>query len=315
MTLQSNPSQLDVVKAVMDLQKKIDSYSFSVSSEYINATRFSIVYNDAAEEFIWVGKNFGVDTLNIGALKPLMLRGTGALAYYDWSTGSDETIPFDKDVAHKTGDEVIAGKKTFQNGGNEALRVNSVNGGSGVAFGVTGFDEVVGVVPAVNIYNGTDEIHTTIKFPTTKGGTFALTSDIPTQTSQLTNDSGFITASALPTKTSDLTNDSGFMTPNTVPSNFQPAPDHLGTPTTPPNNSLWTPTKSGWVMFSCTSHANGAEFYLKLDSSTGLMVGCSLGTGGGSMNYNNCPSMTVPVEAGKTYYVHYSSYSAHYYSS
>ena len=35
---------------------------------------------------------------------------------------------------------------------------------------------------------------------------------VPTKTSDLTNDSGFITSSALPTKTSDLTNDSGFLT-------------------------------------------------------------------------------------------------------
>lgn len=35
---------------------------------------------------------------------------------------------------------------------------------------------------------------------------------IPTKTSDLTNDSGFITSAALPTKTSDLTNDSGFIT-------------------------------------------------------------------------------------------------------
>lgn len=36
--------------------------------------------------------------------------------------------------------------------------------------------------------------------------------DIPSKTSELTNDSGFITYSALPTKTSDLTNDSDFTT-------------------------------------------------------------------------------------------------------
>lgn len=35
---------------------------------------------------------------------------------------------------------------------------------------------------------------------------------IPTKTSDLTNDSGFITSSSVPTKTSDLTNDSGFLT-------------------------------------------------------------------------------------------------------
>lgn len=34
---------------------------------------------------------------------------------------------------------------------------------------------------------------------------------IPTKTSELTNDSGFITSANIPTKTSDLTNDSGFV--------------------------------------------------------------------------------------------------------
>lgn len=34
---------------------------------------------------------------------------------------------------------------------------------------------------------------------------------VPTKTSQLTNDSGFITSAAVPTKTSDLTNDSNFV--------------------------------------------------------------------------------------------------------
>lgn len=44
---------------------------------------------------------------------------------------------------------------------------------------------------------------------------------VPTKTSQLTNDSGFITSSAIPsvpTKTSDLTNDSGFITSAAIPS-------------------------------------------------------------------------------------------------
>ena len=42
-------------------------------------------------------------------------------------------------------------------------------------------------------------------------------SDIPTKTSDLHNDSGFITESAIPTKTSELTNDSGFITASAVP--------------------------------------------------------------------------------------------------
>ena len=42
---------------------------------------------------------------------------------------------------------------------------------------------------------------------------------VPTKTSDLTNDSGFITSSAIPavpTKTSDLTNDSGFITATAI---------------------------------------------------------------------------------------------------
>ena len=45
----------------------------------------------------------------------------------------------------------------------------------------------------------------------------ALKSDLPTKTSDLTNDSGFITSADVPTKTSDLTNDSGFITLAQVP--------------------------------------------------------------------------------------------------
>ena len=41
---------------------------------------------------------------------------------------------------------------------------------------------------------------------------YAKSSDIPTKTSQLTNDSGFVKASDVPTKTSQLTNDSNFLT-------------------------------------------------------------------------------------------------------
>lgn len=40
---------------------------------------------------------------------------------------------------------------------------------------------------------------------------------IPSKTSDLTNDSGFITPASVPTKTSDLTNDSGFITSADVP--------------------------------------------------------------------------------------------------
>ena len=46
---------------------------------------------------------------------------------------------------------------------------------------------------------------------------FITSAALPTKTSDLQNDSGFITSSALPTKTSDLQNDSGFITISDVP--------------------------------------------------------------------------------------------------
>ena len=67
--------------------------------------------------------------------------------------------------------------------------------------------------------NFSTDMNTPENLPTTSAITsyisnqgFATTSQIPTKTSVLTNDSKFITASSLPTKVSELTNDSGFIT-------------------------------------------------------------------------------------------------------
>lgn len=52
--------------------------------------------------------------------------------------------------------------------------------------------------------------------------------NIPTSTSDLTNDSGFITSSSLPTKTSDLTNDSGFITSSSLPTKVSDLTNDVG---------------------------------------------------------------------------------------
>lgn len=46
---------------------------------------------------------------------------------------------------------------------------------------------------------------------------YALRTELPTKTSDLTNDSGYITNADVPTKTSDLVNDSGFITSADIP--------------------------------------------------------------------------------------------------
>ena len=64
-------------------------------------------------------------------------------------------------------------------------------------------------------YATTSDIPTKTSDLTNDSG-YATTSDIPTSTSDLTNDSGYITSSALPTNVSDLTNDSGYLTVETI---------------------------------------------------------------------------------------------------
>lgn len=88
------------------------------------------------------------------------------------------------------------------------------------------------------------------------GQTGAVTIDVPTKTSDLTNDSNFATTSDIPTKTSQLTNDSGFITANDIPD----VPD---APTALPqeavavkNGSLPT---SGWVAGAFKAYWQGEK--------------------------------------------------------
>ena len=75
-------------------------------------------------------------------------------------------------------------------------------------------------VPVTSVNGQTGAV--TIDVPTktsdlTNDSNFATTSDIPTKTSDLTNDSNFAATSDIPTKTSQLTNDSGFITSSDIP--------------------------------------------------------------------------------------------------
>ena len=102
-------------------------------------------------------------------------------------------------------------------------------------------------VPVTSVNGQTGAV--TIEVPTktsdlTNDSNFATTSDIPTKTSDLTNDSNFAITSDIPTKTSQLTNDSGFITANDIPD----APD---APTALPQEAVAVksgslPT-SGWI--------------------------------------------------------------------
>lgn len=84
--------------------------------------------------------------------------------------------------------------------------------------------------------------------------------DIPTKTSQLQNDSGFVTSASVPTKTSQLQNDSGFITSSSLPT---------------VNNGTLTIQQDGTTVGTFTANQSG-------NTTVNLTSG---GGGGGSGNW------------------------------
>ena len=83
---------------------------------------------------------------------------------------------------------------------------------------------------------------------------FITSSSVPTKTSDLTNDSGFITSASIPTKTSDLTNDSGFITSSSLATvattgSYNDLSDKPSIPTVPTKTSDLT-NDSGFITLS-----------------------------------------------------------------
>ena len=85
--------------------------------------------------------------------------------------------------------------------------------------------------------------------------------DIPTKTSQLQNDSGFITSASVPTKTSQLQNDSGFVTSASVPTKTSQLQNDSGfitsasVPTV--NNGTLTIQQDGVTVGTFTANQSG----------------------------------------------------------
>ena len=124
-------------------------------------------------------------------------------------------------VDNKTSKEL----NLYGTGNEPPYPVTSVNGQTGAAI-LSAAD--VGALPNTTVIpNKTSQLDNDSGYITNSALTgYAKKTEIPTKTSELTNDSGYITNTALepyaktvdiPTKTSQLNNDSGYITANDVP--------------------------------------------------------------------------------------------------
>ena len=146
--------------------------------------------------------------LNETTLSDLGITATATeLNYVDGVTSSIQTQLNNK--APKAS-PTFTGTATFNNLNSKTIGLG-LPGGSGPTAGYTAFSvgsSTTGYVPTANVYKSTsDSDYYTLTFPS-KTGTIAVTSDMPTKTSQLTNDSGFITSYTDTKNTSGSTNTS-----------------------------------------------------------------------------------------------------------
>lgn len=139
-------------------------------------------------------------------------------------------------------------------------------------------------------------------------------SEIPTKTSDLTNDSGFVTSSAIPTvptKTSDLTNDSGYITSSAIPSNVSAFTNDAGYITSSAIPSVPTKTSdltndSGFITSSAiptklSAFTNDANYVKSTDIVLTNKVDKVAGMGLSENNYTTAEktklaSLTAPVQ-------------------
>lgn len=93
----------------------------------------------------------------------------------------------------------------------------TLNGG--IAYGTFNYNELENK-PSVNGVELVGNVNIPIPTKTSdldNDSGFITDEDVPTKTSELANDSGFITSADIPTKTSELDNDSGFITEEDIP--------------------------------------------------------------------------------------------------
>lgn len=212
----------DTVKTYVDLYaQNITNVADTVKFQYTENETYTIKYWDKQSEGIVVKTVEGPvphDLLTIskdGGVYSTHFRGgyeIGNTSYAFGSAGSltfETSVPVNADNAHLPTSLAV---KDYVD--------SSVSSSMSTVSSIIS-DLKLGTASTKNF---STDMNTPENLPTTSAITsyisnqgFATTSQIPTKTSKLTNDSGFITSSSLPTKTSDLTNDSGYITAQDIP--------------------------------------------------------------------------------------------------
>ena len=139
-----------------------------------------------------------------------------ALLYYDWtyyrcwSTTNSNTTYSAMSVSEWQTGTATSQRSMRADYLKQIIKYHAV---SDTAYDST-WDWATNIAPSKNaVYDKIESLNIPTKTSDlTNDSGYITSADVPTKTSDLTNDSWFITSAALPTKTSDLTNDSGFIT-------------------------------------------------------------------------------------------------------
>ena len=201
--------------------------------------------------------------------------GLGTVTVNAMPTGTEGTPVADVETDATTQNIIVTPKTTNTAG--------YISGGLRVGEPVT-------INPGVTTFNGqTGDVTYTAPVTSVNGQTGAVTVTVPSKTSDLTNDSGFITNSSLPTKTSDLTNDSGFITAATAPVtsvNGKTGAVSISIPATPNAYVTATGTSGGWTY---RKWSNGTcECWATVNYSA------NVNGSWGSANYIEVPAKSLP---------------------
>lgn len=167
--------------------------TFSEGNLLLNDTTFNQIKSSGDTQY--VGTTNGVNTLKIGTSTTGWKTVTTDAGSSEWTNGGTSAASLN----HASGAMVLEGSLTadsiIKDGGTSSQFLKADGSVDSTTY-------ATGTIPTNNnqLTNGAAYI-TSGDIPT-----------IPTNNNQLTNGQGYITSSSLPTATSDLTNDSGFLT-------------------------------------------------------------------------------------------------------